>query len=84
MRGEQRGPLPLYGGLALHLLCCHYGLPLIYEEDTDLDIDALSYHLRDQGVILRHDESMERIEGDDDGVLVHVAELVGHREREHC
>ena len=35
-------------------------------------IDALSYHLRDQGVILRHDESMERIEGDDDGVVLHL------------
>ena len=31
-----------------------------------------SYHLRDQGVILRHDESMERIEGDDDGVVLHL------------
>jgi len=35
-------------------------------------IDALSYHLRDQGVILRHDESMERIEGSDDGVILHL------------
>ncbi len=35
-------------------------------------IDALSYHLRDQGVIIRHNESMERIEGDDDGVIVHL------------
>ena len=35
-------------------------------------IDALSYHLRDQGVILRHDESMERIEGSDDGVVLHL------------
>ena len=35
-------------------------------------IDALSYHLRDQGVVLRHDESMERIEGEDDGVVLHL------------
>jgi len=35
-------------------------------------IDALSYHLRDQGVILRHDESMESIEGSDDGVILHL------------
>ncbi len=35
-------------------------------------INALSYHLRDQGVILRHDESMERIEGSDDGVVLHL------------
>ena len=35
-------------------------------------IYALSYHLRDQGVILRHDESMESIEGSDDGVILHL------------
>ncbi len=35
-------------------------------------IDALSYHLRDQGVIIRHDEQMERIEGKDDGVILHL------------
>lgn len=35
-------------------------------------IDALSYHLRDQGIIIRHNESMDRIEGDDDGVVLHL------------
>ncbi|TWT81895.1 Soluble pyridine nucleotide transhydrogenase [Planctomycetes bacterium CA13] len=35
-------------------------------------IDALAYHLRDQGVILRHNEEMERIEGTDDGVVLHL------------
>ena len=35
-------------------------------------IDALSYHLRDQGVIIRHNEMMERIEGNDDGVILHL------------
>jgi NAD(P) transhydrogenase len=35
-------------------------------------IDALSYQLRDQGVIIRHNESMERIEGNDDGVVLHL------------
>jgi NAD(P) transhydrogenase len=33
-------------------------------------IDALSYHLRDQGVIIRHNEEMESIEGLDDGVIL--------------
>tara|TARA_R110002049_G_scaffold4601_5_gene32777 strand:+ start:1078752 stop:1080140 length:1389 start_codon:yes stop_codon:yes gene_type:complete len=33
-------------------------------------IDALSYHLRDQGVIIRHNELMEGIEGTDDGVIL--------------
>lgn len=35
-------------------------------------IDALSYHLRDQGVLIRHDETMDRIEGTDDGVILHL------------
>ncbi len=33
-------------------------------------IDALSYHLRDQGVVIRHNEEMESIEGLDDGVIL--------------
>ncbi len=33
-------------------------------------IDALSYHLRDRGVIIRHNEEMESIEGLDDGVIL--------------
>ncbi|MBL8851556.1 MAG: Si-specific NAD(P)(+) transhydrogenase [Planctomycetaceae bacterium] len=35
-------------------------------------IDALSYHLRDRGVLLRHDEEYERVEPVDDGVVVHL------------
>ncbi|MCC9643467.1 Si-specific NAD(P)(+) transhydrogenase [Rhodopirellula sp. JC740] len=35
-------------------------------------IDALSYHLRDQGVIIRHNEAMESIEGQDDGVILNL------------
>jgi NAD(P) transhydrogenase len=35
-------------------------------------IDALSYHLRDQGVMIRHDETYERIEARDDCVIVHL------------
>ncbi len=35
-------------------------------------IDALSYHLRDQGVIIRHNETVDRIEGEDDGVVLHL------------
>ena len=33
--------------------------------------DALSYHLRDQGVLIMHNESYERVEVDDDGVRLH-------------
>ena len=35
-------------------------------------IDAISYHLRDQGVIIRHNEALDRIEGIDDGVILHL------------
>lgn len=35
-------------------------------------IDALSYHLRDRGVLIRHNESFERIEGHDDGVVLYL------------
>lgn len=35
-------------------------------------IDALSYHLRDQGVVLRHNEEYERVEPVADGVIVHL------------
>jgi NAD(P) transhydrogenase len=35
-------------------------------------IDALAYHLRDQGVLIRHDEEYERVEPGDDGVLLHL------------
>lgn len=35
-------------------------------------IDALSYHLRDQGIVIRHNEEMEQIEALDDGVVLHL------------
>ncbi len=33
---------------------------------------ALSYHLRDQGVMIRHNEEYERVEGQTDGVLLEL------------
>ena len=33
-------------------------------------IDALSYHLRDQGCLIRHNEVYEKIEGQDNGVIL--------------
>lgn len=35
-------------------------------------IDALSYHLRDRGVLLRHNEEYERVELVDDGAIMHL------------
>lgn len=34
--------------------------------------DALSYHLRDQGVVLRHDEELAQLETHEHGVVVHL------------
>ncbi|MED5526013.1 Si-specific NAD(P)(+) transhydrogenase [Gallaecimonas pentaromativorans] len=33
--------------------------------------DALSYHLRSSGTVIRHNEEYERVEGTDDGVVMH-------------
>ncbi|MCG8428550.1 MAG: Si-specific NAD(P)(+) transhydrogenase [Chromatiales bacterium] len=33
--------------------------------------DALSYHLRNQGVVIRHNEEYERVEAVEDGVVLH-------------
>lgn len=35
-------------------------------------VDALAYHLRDQGVILRHGESVDTVQGQDDGVILNL------------
>ncbi len=35
-------------------------------------IDALSYHLREQGVLLRHNENFQKVEGIQDGVILHL------------
>lgn len=34
--------------------------------------DALSYHLRDMGCVIRHNEEVERVEPLDDGVVLHL------------
>ncbi|OQX32807.1 MAG: NAD(P)(+) transhydrogenase [Candidatus Sedimenticola endophacoides] len=33
--------------------------------------DALGYHLRNQGVVIRHNEEYQRVEASDDGVILH-------------
>ncbi len=35
-------------------------------------VDALAYHLRDQGVVIRHNEEASRVETLDDGVVLHL------------
>lgn len=34
--------------------------------------DALSYHLRNNNVLIRHNEEYERVEGLDNGVILHL------------
>jgi len=34
--------------------------------------DALSYHMRERGMVIRHDEVYEKIDGQDDGVILHL------------
>lgn len=51
---------------------------LINNRDRLLDfldeeiIDALSYHLRERGVVIRHREECDRVEPRDDGVILHL------------
>lgn len=51
---------------------------LVHQREQLLDylddeiIDALSYHLRDLGVVLRHNEEYERVEPTADGVILHT------------
>ncbi|OFV92348.1 MAG: NAD(P)(+) transhydrogenase [Acidobacteria bacterium RIFCSPLOWO2_12_FULL_65_11] len=35
-------------------------------------VDALSYHLRDQGVLIRHNEECAKVEPREDGVVLHL------------
>jgi NAD(P) transhydrogenase len=35
-------------------------------------VDALAYHLRDQGCLVRHNEEAERVEVNDEGVVLHL------------
>jgi NAD(P) transhydrogenase len=51
---------------------------LVHSRDKLLDflddeiIDALSYHLRELGVVLRHNEEYTRVEATPDGVVLHL------------
>ncbi|KLN64472.1 pyridine nucleotide transhydrogenase [Vibrio sp. VPAP30] len=44
--------------------------------------DALSYHFWNSGVVIRNDETFEKIEGTDDGVIVHLES--GKKMRADC
>ena len=56
-------------GIKLNLINTRDNLLSFLDDEIS---DALSYHLRDQGVILRHGEEYERVEAVDDGVVLHL------------
>jgi NAD(P) transhydrogenase len=64
-----------YASIFRHLGC---KLDLVNTRDNLLSflddeiIDALSYHLRDRGTIIRHNELYERVEATDDSVILHL------------
>ena len=46
--------------------------PRLLDYLDDEIIDALAYHLRERGVVIRHNERYERIDADDHGVSLHT------------
>jgi len=56
-------------GMRVHLVNTRDKLLSFLDDEI---IDALSYHLSDQGVVLRHNEEMSRIEADDEEVVLHL------------
>ncbi len=46
--------------------------PKLLEFLDDEIVDALAYHLRNQGVNIKHNESMEKVEGGEDGIVLHL------------
>ncbi len=46
--------------------------PRLLEFLDDEITDALSYHFRDEGVLLRHNETYEKVEAVEDGVVLHL------------
>src|SRR6202012_1290826 len=61
----------IFRNLGLKVNLVHSRDKLLSFLDDEI-IDALSYHLREQGVLLRNNEVFERVEGVDDGVILHL------------
>lgn len=61
----------MFRGLDIKLNLINTRSKLLEFLDDEI-IDALAYHMRDQGVLIRHDEEYESIEGQDDGVVLNL------------
>lgn len=61
----------IFCGLGVRVELINPGKKLLSFLDDEIT-DALSYHLRDNGVLIRHGESYEKIECTDRGVVMHL------------
>ena len=61
----------IFCGLGVRVELINPGPKLLSFLDDEIT-DALSYHLRDNGVLIRHNESYERIESTERGVVMHL------------
>lgn len=61
----------IFSGLGLKVDLINNRGSLLSFLDDEIS-DALSYHLRKHGVLIRHNEEYERVEGTDSGVTVHL------------
>lgn len=61
----------IFGGLQTKVNLINNRGELLSFLDDEI-IDALAYHLREQGVLIRHNEQYQKIEPHDDGVRIHL------------
>ena len=61
----------IFRGLRIKVNLIHNRDRLLAFLDDEI-VDALSYHLRDQGVLIRHNEEYEKVEADDAGVRLYL------------
>lgn len=59
----------IFAGLGVKVDLINPGTRLLTFLDDEIS-DALSYHLRNNGVLVRHNEQYESVEGDDHGVVL--------------
>lgn len=59
----------IFAGLGVKVDLINPGSRLLTFLDDEIS-DALSYHLRSNGVLVRHNEQYEKVEGDDHGVVL--------------
>ncbi|MBX3722689.1 MAG: Si-specific NAD(P)(+) transhydrogenase [Turneriella sp.] len=61
----------IFKGLGIKVTLINHRAKLLEFLDDEI-IDALSYHLREQGVVIKHGEEFEKIERAGDDVLLHL------------